>query len=335
MNLAPSSSNHNHSHSNRPRSEKTAKESTSKGSSSRRSNKSRADMPPAFDLSRLKGSTLASNDLSTDPETLKRQANRKRQLMLWGTGVGLAVGLIVILLVLVLKKKALVAGPRTADSPNIFIPAYYFPGIEWDRIITLAPTGYLVMNPKSGPGAQLDHMYSNYVSQVKKTGIKVLGYIPVNYGSVNVTHVMEDSMTFMNWYGVDGIFLDEAPSDMGNLSYVQAVGSFLKQKGVVFVVNCGVYPVESYMEAVDMVVTFEDTFARYQSLSLPPWVFKYNASRFVHFVHDTPTDSLAVGMKLAGGRSVKNVYFTDARMPNPYNGLPAYFDQEATTVSFS
>ncbi|KAI9313334.1 Spherulation-specific family 4 [Obelidium mucronatum] len=258
---------------------------------------------------------------------------------MWLVAAGLLLVVAVIGTILIVNKKASGAALATSSVSTfgltLFVPAYFYPGAAWDQIITGQPSsvGHLVMNPSTGPGSKQDSMYGTYVARAQNSGIKVLGYIPTNYGKRDATQIKQDTMTYLNWYHVDGILLDEVSTDARNLSYIQDISTFIRaqnQGTALVVLNTGLYPSdESYMATADMILAFEDTLTRYQSLVVPSWVSRYNASRFIHFVHDTPADALGSAMALASLKNANHVFFTDSAMPNPYNKLPSYFKSES------
>ncbi|KAJ3010220.1 UNVERIFIED_CONTAM: hypothetical protein HDU68_002265, partial [Siphonaria sp. JEL0065] len=93
------------------------------------------------------------------------------------------------------------------------------------------------------------------------------------------------------------------------------------------VLNPGVYPDEGYMEACDLIGTYEDAFNKYHALNMPDWSFQYPANQFIHIVHSTPKPYFSLAVQQASERNVGHVFFTDALMPNPYDKLPTYFDK--------
>ncbi|KAI9343933.1 Spherulation-specific family 4-domain-containing protein [Obelidium mucronatum] len=279
---------------------KSSPNSDEKGSSSRKSKASASQRH--FDLSRLKSGQLQpsstspseSIDLSLPlPSDENKKANWKPIHKMWLVAAGLLLVVAVIGTILIVNKKASGAALATSSVSTfgltLFVPAYFYPGAAWDQIITGQPSsvGHLVMNPSTGPGNKQDSMYGTYVARAQNSGIKVLGYIPTNYGKRDATQIKQDTMTYLNWYHVDGILLDEVSTDARNLSYILDISTFIRtqnQGTALIVLNTGIYPSdESYMATADMILAFEDTLTRYQSLVVPSWVSRYNASRFITF----------------------------------------------------
>ena len=50
----------------------------------------------------------------------------------------------------------------------------------------------------------------------------MLGYVPTGYGARPLADVLADVRRYLAWYGVDGIFFDEASSDAALLPYYRA-----------------------------------------------------------------------------------------------------------------
>ena len=73
---------------------------------------------------------------------------------------------------------------------------------------------------------------------------------------------LADAERYREWYGVDGIFLDEVAHDDAQLPYYAALSRALRGDGEL-VLNPGTVPARGYFELADVVVTYEGPFADY------------------------------------------------------------------------
>jgi len=156
--------------------------------------------------------------------------------------------------------------------------------------------------------------------------------------SRTVAAVEADIDKFYEWYGVDGIFLDEASTDcqhaVSPTSYYNEVYQHVKAKGggAVVAINPGTQTNECYMSVSDVVVNFEGTHEKYvSSYSAPDWVEGYDPGRFWHLVYASPdAATMKQDVTLSNGRNAGLIYVTPDDLPNPWDTLPSvpYFDAE-------
>lgn len=233
-------------------------------------------------------------------------------------------------------------------APAVAIPAYFPPGAAWTQMDQGAPqVGIAVMNPANGPGASSDPAYVSQVQASQQAGLAVLGYVytkyansqpdPLNGGAYDrtIAAVEADVDTYVSWYHVDGIFLDEATNtcDAGSLSYYTTLVTYIKEKGGkgIVALNPGTATGECYLTAApaaDIVVTFEGRYSDYvaSSYAQPSWVPNYSPARFWHLVYDTPdVASLQNVMGLVKQRGTGWFYATPqgSGTTNPWAGLPS------------
>ena len=218
----------------------------------------------------------------------------------------------------------------TSTCARVAVPAYFLPGPLWETAIGSASSvSYLVMNPGTGPGLARDEAYAATVRKAQATGISVLGYVDTDYGRREPALVRQDVAAFDEWYGVDGIFLDQVSSGADGLGYYASLAEFIRTTpGPLVALNPGTFPVEGYAALADVLVTFEGSYASYRSLASPDWVKKYPASRFWHLVYATTSADMPTAVKLARQRSAGHLYVTDDVLPNPWDTLPPYWSSE-------
>ena len=111
-----------------------------------------------------------------------------------------------------------IAGPvpaASAQTQNMAVPAYFSPGPFSTQMDHRAvPTLQLaVMNPASGPGSAPDPRYVSAARAAQSAGITVVGYVDTSHAGRSLSAVESDVNAYYRWYGVNGIFFDEASTN--------------------------------------------------------------------------------------------------------------------------
>jgi hypothetical protein len=236
------------------------------------------------------------------------------------------------LLAAVLLVGAAVTVARAAPgSPtqSVAVPAYFDPpssgwsALEHDD----PPVRLIVVNPESGPGSAPRPSYLAAVRAAQAEGVTIVGYVDTGFARRPLSALEAQIDEYYSWYGVNGIFFDDASTACAQEPYYAALGSYVKAKGAseMTILNPGTWTNSCYANAADILLTFEGSYHQYvHSYFAPSWVTGYPPSRFWQIVYATPTISemrRAVG--LSRGRGVGFVFVTSAREPNPYGALPA------------
>ena len=173
----------------------------------------------------------------------------------------------------------------------------------------------LVINPASGPGTTPDPEYKRAIAAAETGGSRVLGYVPTGWGTRPKDAVEADIDHYRDWYGVEGVFLDEAATAESALPYYRA----LRDRANFVVLNPGVVPARGYFDVADVVVTFEGPFSAYENRKPDPV-----PERSAHLVYDTPRDQAVRPSE----QSVGYVYFTSGTLPHPWGTFPDYLAPE-------
>ena len=101
--------------------------------------------------------------------------------------------------------------------------------------------------------------------------------------------VLADVRRYLAWYGVDGIFFDEASLGCGAAALLPRarapVRAGARPAGRL---NPGVLPAAGYFDVADVVVTFEGTYAGYAGAmaASPDWLRRMPSDRVAHLVYD-------------------------------------------------
>lgn len=215
--------------------------------------------------------------------------------------------------------------------------SYFYPGAAWDPIIATEPGIATIINPNSGVGPVFDPNYLAQTQAIQTAGGTVWGYVYTSYGARAIGVVEAEILLYFMWYGVDGIFCDEASTNPADVAYYAALRTYAQGAAItysrtsLFVINPGTQTDVAYATggAADVICNFEGTAADYLSIySAPGWVATYPASLFYHIIHDASEPQLASILALAITRNAGRVYVTD----NPYNLLTSYWAEEVALV---
>ena len=129
------------------------------------------------------------------------------------------------------------------------------------------------------------------VNNLRFAGGGVFGYVSTQYGNRDITAVIEDINTYIRFYKISGIFVDEMANTLEKVFYYEELYHSIKKLDSDFKVvgNPGMpYTVESYLRAADTLVIFEGTaaaYAHFQPFITAPWVANHPPHRFANIVY--------------------------------------------------
>ncbi len=223
---------------------------------------------------------------------------------------------------------------------RLAIPAYAYPGsAAWNGFVAgaAATGGFIVANPASGPGSVIDEAYVTGVAEAQALGVPVLGYVPTAYGLREADEVDGDVNQYAFWYGVDGIFFDEVAQDCPTFApwYAEraAAADALDADGDAFIAyNPGVLTCADYLDAADVLVVAEEQLGYLSDFEAAAWMADYDPGRFWLLAHDTSAPVLGETLQWVRDNGIGWVYLTNDRLPNPWDALPSYWDEEVAAV---
>ncbi len=231
-------------------------------------------------------------------------------------------------------------GALASATPDqhILVPSYIVPGSGWNGIASSYPTvGIALLNINSGPGSGPETSFKNQVATEEAAGIAMYGYVSADYGNggVSLSSAETQINDYASWYGVDDIFVDEAPTSCGvETSYFQPLYAYIHAHGGLEILNPGESTMSCYMSATDILDSFEGSYTSFASYTPASWTSGYPASRFFNEVYDTPTEGdMVTVLDRLETLNAGWVYVTNLNLPNPYNALPSYWTNEVDTVS--
>ena len=218
---------------------------------------------------------------------------------------------------------------RPAPCRGMLVPAYLTPA-EITALVARgdAAPGLLVVNPHNGPGAERSDAFARAIEAAQARGAQVLGYVATGYGTRPAAETEADVRRYAEWYGVDGVFLDEAAHDAARLGHYRELAGIAHAAtdGGTVVLNPGVVPDRGYFAFADVIVTFEGAATEYEAAlrDAPAWLGEVPARQVAHLVHAASREqALAIADRPS---AAGHLYATPGGMPNPWRTVPAYLE---------
>ena len=232
----------------------------------------------------------------------------------------------------------------TASAQAVAIPSY-FPltpegDTDWTAMCNAAPAVVVALaNVFNGPGSQgPDPVWSARIDVAHDSGILVLGYVYTGYADPlhpdyrTLPQVQAAVDAWYSWYPeIDGIFVDQTSTDPakgGPGAYYSQLAQHVRSKPGKHLIALGQganAPDATYMADGDLIVNFEGSYAAFAAWTAAPWTEGFDASRFWHLVHNTPSASLADAVAHSRSQNGGWVYVTP-RDPDRWSALPVTTD---------
>jgi Spherulation-specific family 4 len=212
---------------------------------------------------------------------------------------------------------------QAASSVKIGVPAYFWPGGYWDRVVAgSADISLAVVNIATGPGAAKNTAFATQFAAARNAGIKLVGYVDTTYGARSAASVKTDIANYKSWYGITSIFFDETPWSCDNTAYYADLSAVVHANGGTNIMNPGGSSLSCWGPIGDMIVNFEGSGATYESWAPDEWTNQYPASKFWHIVYGTLGPQVAETVSKTKARNAATVFITDDIMPNPFDRMP-------------
>ena len=220
------------------------------------------------------------------------------------------------------------------------IPSYAAPGTaEWEGFVVgaAATDGFVILNPDSGPGSNIDETYVTASADARARGVRVLGYVPTTYGTRDPEHVDGDVNQYTTWYNVDGVFFDEVSSDCEAFAAwyaarAAAANGLVSSGDALVVYNPGAITCAEHLDGADVIVVAEDRMAQLTRFVAAEWMAAYPPERFMFLAYDAPGVDLGQNLKFVHDQGIGWTYITDDRPRDPWDELPTYWDAEVAAV---
>ncbi|MFE2159703.1 spherulation-specific family 4 protein [Streptomyces lydicus] len=208
---------------------------------------------------------------------------------------------------------------------------------EWAELLRCPPgtLHWAVLNVSNGPGARPDPYCLSAATRLRETGVRVLGHLDLRRGARPYAELVSDAHRYLEWYKVDGFWLDRAPTGPVHLPATRRTTATLRalSDGGHLVLGHGSHPYPGYAECADQLVTFAGRWADYRWSQVAEWTADHPPQRFCHLVHSVPRTHLEEALRIARWQGAGTVYVTDRRAAgaagaagDAWESLPGYWD---------
>jgi hypothetical protein len=233
-------------------------------------------------------------------------------------------------------------GAGTGFDTGFGVPAFAHPLVapgEWAELARPgAPLDWVAFDVSGGPGSRPDPLYGEALGRVRENGVPLLGRLDAVYGVRPHGELVADASHYLDWYQVDGFYLDRAPTLRAEAAEcrrtVATLRALLPPDGTV-VLAPGAHPYPGYAEFADQLVTFIGPWTRYRWSEVPQWTAAYPPSLFAHLVHGLPATHLDAALRIARWQGVGTVCVTDRTDragADPWAGLAGYWHEAVRKV---
>ncbi|WP_149184286.1 spherulation-specific family 4 protein [Streptomyces sp. TRM49041] len=229
-----------------------------------------------------------------------------------------------------------------ADRIGFGIPGYAHPllaPVEWAELARPGtPVHWAVLNVANGPGVRPDPHCLEVAGRLRNAGVRVLGHLDLGGGTRPFGDSVSEAHRYLDWYRVDGYFLDRCPMERADLPDVRRLTATLEtvldeSDGCHLVLGHGTHPHPGYAEIADQLVTFSGPWTEYRWSQAAEWTADHPPERFVHLVHGVPRTHLEEAMRIARWQGAATIFFTDhTGQTSPFAALPGYWDEIVSQI---
>ena len=232
---------------------------------------------------------------------------------------------------------------------GVFVALYMYPdgsgAASWqtvyDEKVRHPSVPFVVaFNPSSGPGWSDSSVFSSWVDKLRSVGVIALGYTHDGYGARPLDALKVDADKYKNWYGADGLFIDEFTSKVGYEGHYRDLTEYAKSIGMKMTMgNPGTDVPRSYIGTVDVLNITEGrgymplSWLQYCVLCSADqgWHYQYDKRNLAYIRYDI--DWLDISFVSNSMQSVGLVYVTNGDDSNGrWFHLPPYFGSLVSTL---
>ncbi|MFO0803238.1 MAG: spherulation-specific family 4 protein [Gemmataceae bacterium] len=240
---------------------------------------------------------------------------------------------------------------RAQERSGLLVPMYVYPANihtnpEFNRLIELKRTHetlpmWVIVNPASGPGEQVDANYTKAIDRLRGAGCVVIGYVSTEYGKRPVEKVKADIDRWLKLYPkIQGAFFDEMLYENTDTAVKHQVtlNTYAHNAGMwPTVANPGTDTPGRFFEAdaADVIVVHENNAWPKESALKQDWFGGYSdypphtRAVLLHSTEKIDAAQLRMARKYARWFYVTDAVFDpkDPKLLNPWNRLPKHLDQ--------
>ncbi|MBT2423663.1 phage tail protein [Streptomyces sp. ISL-22] len=240
--------------------------------------------------------------------------------------------------------------PTTSSTllrTGLGVPGYAHPLLaptEWGELTRPGtPVHWVVLNVADGPGTRPDSHCLQAAGRLRSTGVRVLGHLDTAllgtaHGTRAFGDVISEAHRYLDWYRVDGFFLNRCPTGPAALPEIRRTVTTLRalRDKAHIVLGHGTHPHPGYAECADQLVTFRGSWSDYRWSQVAEWTADHPADRFCHFVHGLPRGHLDEALRIARWQGAATIWFTDRTdrggRTDPWETMPGYWDEIVSRI---
>jgi len=229
------------------------------------------------------------------------------------------------ILAILLSVLAFLAVVPVLAHTGIIVPLYSYPetNATWEPLETAIGAFpdvqfYVIVNPNSGPGLTDTNYQAAVAALHTYANVLLVGYVLTGYGTRPLDQVQQDIETYAAWpaaTGLAGIFFDETLAGLTQTytAYTDAARNetWPGRTTAYVILNPGEDIGDSdYYTFANQIVTFEDTYARYQTQAPLPLPHPAQQSVIMNSFNGT-NETLASVVQTFETSRLASAYITD------------------------
>jgi hypothetical protein len=179
---------------------------------------------------------------------------------------------------------------------GLVYPLYVYPtksaldGI-FTQVASAASNGvtiYVIVNPGNGDETSCPAVstWQAAIDLLHKSGVHTIGYVHSSYTKRSLATYEPEIDKYLDCWGVEGIFVDEASSQAKDVPYYRDLHTYIKGKKVNATgnppsvwLNPGTGADEGYMNVSDVIWQFESPLAAFETYKPPSYLQRYPPTR--------------------------------------------------------
>lgn len=192
----------------------------------------------------------------------------------------------------------------------------------------------VVINVNDGPGTAVNSAYTTLISRLRSANIIVLGFVPTNYGNNSLSSVQAQVSSWKSFYpSLNGIFFGGMSNQTTKQSYYQSLQTYAKTTKAFTATmgDAGTIVPTAFLNGG----TF-DTVITYEGAGVPnPTLYAQYDTYANNNIGLLPYGIATLNAEWLGqvNAYVGWVYMTNDGGDNPWDTLPAYFDNLVSTLN--
>ncbi|MCP4366638.1 MAG: hypothetical protein GY797_00780 [Deltaproteobacteria bacterium] len=235
---------------------------------------------------------------------------------------------------------------ETETPLQILIPLYNYPArydesaYFWDDVADAnkhVPIT-VIINPGNGPGnGEPNNDYQQGLKTLRDAGVTILGYVYTSYGERDIQEVEADVDIYNQYFDINGIFFDEVANSSDKLDYYEKLYHYINNLSHLdkIFLNPGTTIGSDYFSQLpDATIVISENTSNKSTYQPDDALQTYPAERFAMLIHTvTDVETMKSSIDAALQHNIGYVYLTNDTMPNPWDTLPEFWNEEIEYIA--